>query len=67
MPAYSASNAASSVSPSIYSKCFAIGKAHSRAWYSAGLSDGRRDEHDGRNQHNKNQHELPALHHGGET
>lgn len=48
-------------------ECFAIGKAHSRAWYSAGLSDGRRDEHDGRNQHNRNLHEFPALHHDGET
>ena len=28
-------------------ECFAIGKVHSRAWYAAGLSDARRDEHDG--------------------
>ena len=48
-------------------ECFAIGKAHSRAWYSAGLLDGRRDEHDGHNRHNRNQHEFPALHHDGET
>ena len=48
-------------------ECFAIGKAHSRAWYSAGLSDARRDEHDGHNRHNRNRHEFPALHHDGET
>ena len=48
-------------------ECFAIGKAHSRAWYSAGLSDGRRDEHDGHNRRNRNQHEFPALHHDGEA
>ena len=48
-------------------ECFAIGKAHSRAWYAVGLSDARRDEHDGHNRHNRNQHEFPALHHGGET
>ena len=47
--------------------CFAIGRAHSRAWYSAELSDGHRDEHDGRNLHNRNLHEFPALHHDGET
>ena len=35
--------------------------------YAAGQSDARRDEHDGHNRHNKNQHELPALHHDGET
>ena len=48
-------------------ECFAIGRAHSRAWYSAELSDARRDEHDGRNLHNRNLHEFPALHHDGET
>ena len=48
-------------------ECFAIGKAHSRAWYAAGQSDARRDEHDGHNRHNKNQHEFPVLHHDGEA
>ena len=48
-------------------ECFAIGKAHNRAWYSAELSDARRDEYDGRNLHNRNQHEFPALPHDGET
>ena len=48
-------------------ECFAIGRAHSRAWYSAELSDARRDEYDGRNLHNRNQPDFPALPHDGET